>query len=278
MSEAKVIKQTKTGPVTVDSLIRDFRTLGLQSGQVLLVHSSLSSLGWVNGGPVAVIQALEEVLGPEGTLVMPAHSSSLSDPRDWQNPPVPEGWKETIRQTMPAFDPDLTPCRSMGVIAETFRKQSGVRRSDHPQSSFSAWGRYAEQITKGHQLEYSLGEGSPLARIYDLAGSILLLGVTHENNTSLHLAETRANFRGKREIDQGAPILRDGQRVWVEFKEVEDHTEDFQKIGKAYQKAGGNQQVGKVGGAVSLLVPQRDLVDFAVAWMEKHRDLRIKGT
>ncbi|WP_258316933.1 AAC(3) family N-acetyltransferase, partial [Escherichia coli] len=65
----------ETLPVTVASLIEDFRNLGVQPGMTLLVHTSMRSIGWVSGGPVAVVLALEEALGPEGTLVMPAHTS-----------------------------------------------------------------------------------------------------------------------------------------------------------------------------------------------------------
>jgi aminoglycoside 3-N-acetyltransferase len=89
--------------VTIDSLVRDFRDLGIAEGMTLIVHLSLRSLGWVSGGPVAVILALEEVLGQDGTLVMPAHTTDLSDPSQWKNPPVPNAWWQTIRETMPAF-------------------------------------------------------------------------------------------------------------------------------------------------------------------------------
>ena len=125
MPEGQVVHKTET-PVTVESLQADFEALGIEKGMVLLVHSSLSAMGWVCGGPVAVIIALQEVLGETGTLVMPTHSTDLSEPSQWGNPPVPESWWQTIRETMPAYDPDLTPTRSMGKIAETFRKQKGV--------------------------------------------------------------------------------------------------------------------------------------------------------
>jgi len=271
MSELDAIKNTIEGPVTVDSIKKDLLNLGVLKGMVLLVHSSLSSLGWVSGGPVGVILALEEALGPEGTLVMPTHSGDLTDPERWENPPVPEGWKEIIRQTMPAFDSDFTPTRGMGRIAETFRKQAGALRSDHPHVSFAARGKQAEFITGSHGLHFGLGEDSPLARVYELEGWILLLGVGHECNTSIHLAEFRADFPGKKEIQQGAPILQDGVRRWVKLNELEEKSEDFEEIGKAYQKSAGKILTGKVGNAQVELIPQQDLVDFSVEWMSENR-------
>jgi aminoglycoside 3-N-acetyltransferase len=270
MSEADVIRRTKAGPITVDSLISDLTKLGVMPGMTLIVHSSLSSLGWVCGGPVGVILALEEVLGPAGTLVMPTHSGEYSDPEMWCHPPVPQGWKEVIRQTMPVYDPGLTPTRGMGRIPETFRKQPGVIRSSHPQVSFAARGTEAEYITREHQLDIGLGEGSPLARLYELEAWILLLGVGQENNTSLHLAEVRAHYPGKKHFRQGAPLLVDGQRQWVDFDELEEHSDKFNQIGRAYQRSGGRRSTCEVGRAKAELFPQRDLVDFAVDWMSRH--------
>lgn len=110
--------------ITVQTLAADFRRLGVKAGMTILLHSSFKSLGqWVAGGPVAVILALEEVLGESGTLVMPTHSSDLTDPAGWSNPPVPEAWWQSIREQMPAYDPDLTQLRGMGVIPDCFRKQ-----------------------------------------------------------------------------------------------------------------------------------------------------------
>ena len=193
MSIDSVIDKTKT-PATIESLQRDLRALGLKPGMVVLVHSSLSAMGWVCGGAVAVIAALQGVLGSSGTLVMPAHSPGLSEPGKWQNPPVPESWWPVIRENMPPFDPVLTPTYAMGIIAETFRKQRGVLRSSHPQLSFCACGPQASRFVDDHSLAFGLGEGSPLARIYDLNGFVLLLGASHGSNTSMHLAEYRANF------------------------------------------------------------------------------------
>ena len=146
MNHERDIIAGTSSPATVESLCRDLKNLGVQEGMVLLVHSSLSALGWVSGGPVAVVLALEEVLGAGGTLVMPTHSGSLSDPAEWINPPVPKDWWQTIRDTMPAYDPEYTPTQGMGAIVEVFHHRPDARRSQHPQHSFCARGPEAERI------------------------------------------------------------------------------------------------------------------------------------
>ncbi len=85
MSELEVIRRTRSLPATVVSIRRDLESIGVVHGSILLVHSFLSSLGWVCGGPVVVNQALKDAVGEMGTIVMPTHSSELSDPSDWRN-------------------------------------------------------------------------------------------------------------------------------------------------------------------------------------------------
>lgn len=269
--EADAIQKTGDTPGTVELLAYHLSQLGVQPGMTLLVHTSLSTLGWVCGGPVAVILALEQVLGPQGTLVMPTFTGDLSDPAEWRNPPVPSAWHEIIRQTMLAYDPDLTPTRWMGAVAECFRKQPGVRRSAHPQSSFAACGPQAEFIINHHPLTCGLGDESPLGRIYELAGWVLLLGVGHGNNTSLHLAEYRANFPGKEVATCGAPVLVEGQQQWVWFEDIPWDSSDFVLIGADFDHQTGLVKHGQVAQAPAQLMPQRALVDHGVGWMEQNR-------
>lgn len=270
MSTEDIIKRTKE-PATVPSLMRDLSRLGVEPGMTVIVHSSLSSVGFVCGGAVAVIDALQRCLGPEGTLVMPTHSNDFSDPAAWENPPVPKSWWETIRRNMPAYRPDRTPCTYMGAIPECFRAQRGVARSSHPLYSFAAWGKHAAKITDGHELEYGLGDSSPLARVYELDGWVLLLGVGHASNTSLHLSEYRAEFPGKRKVTQGAPMFVDGRREWVTYPELDWDESDFVQIGEDFVRDTDFQRCANVAQADTIFVPQRPLVDYAVTWMESNR-------
>ena len=257
--------------ITVKSLAQQLQKLGVRAGMTLLVHSSLSSIGWVCGGAPAVILALEQILGEEGTLVMPTHSTDLSDPAQWQHPPVPEKWWQQIRDEMPAYTPDLSPTREMGAISECFRKQDGTLRSNHPQVSFAARGKNAKYVAGSHALEFSMGEGSPLARVYELNGSVLLLGVGHGNSTSIHLAEYRADYPMKKTVRMGAPIYQDGMRQWVWFNDINFDDSDFVKLGSDFSEETGLIITGKMGLANAQLMPQRQLVDYAVRWIEKNR-------
>lgn len=267
MTEAELIAAS-TMPRTRESLRNDLRQLGLVSGMTVIVHSSLRALGWVNGGPVAVLEAFQDILTPSGTLVMPAHSSDLSDPANWQHPPVPAAWVQIVRDTMPAFDSRRTPTRLMGTIAELFRTWPDVARSNHPNGSFSAWGHNAKWIVDGHSLDFSFGEHSPLARIYDLAGSVVLLGVGYDRNTSFHLAEHR--IEGVKPTNDGAPVIENGIRVWKTYQQI-DLDIPLDTLGAAFE-ATGSVRTAKVGSATTRLFSQRDAVDFAVRWLQdRHR-------
>lgn len=267
MSEADIIKKSPQ-PYSKVNLIQEFKNFGLEAGMTIMVHSSLSKIGYVPGGSIAVIAALMEVITAEGTLIMPTHSTDLSDPADWENPPIPKAWQQTVRDIMPAFDPALTPTRGMGVIPESFRTWPHVLRSGHPQHSFAAWGKHAEFVTENHTLKNSMGETSPLARLYELDGYVLLLGVGHGNNSSFHLAEYRADCR--KAIKVGMPLLENGRRRWAEFDDIDIDEEDFPKIGEAFE-AKHLVKVGHIGIAESRLFSQKTAVNFATDWLKQHQ-------
>ena len=268
-TEASVIDATER-PATVASLTAELEALGRLDGRVTIVHSSLSALGWVVGGAQAVVEALIAAAGPDGTLVMPTQSGQLGDPAGWTNPPVPSEWVETIRDEMPAYDPHLTPTRSMGAVVECFRHLRSTERSDHPTESFAARGPLADRIVAGHRFDDGFGESSPLGTLYEVDAQILLLGVGHGNNTSLHLAEHRGEWEPKTRVTIGAPMSVDGSRRWVTADVLDPTEDDFDQIGAALA-ATDIESVGRVGVGEARLLAMRAAVDFASAWMTEHR-------
>lgn len=258
-------------PITHDQLVADFRHLGVAAGMILLVHASLSRVGWVIGGTQTMIETLLEVLGPAGTLMMPTHSADWSEPSRWRHPPVPAESFDAIRAAMPAWDAERSPTRAMGALAEAFRRWPGTLRSHHPQTSFTALGPASHALLDDHRLGDALGETSPLGRLYALDGQVLLLGVDHGNNTSLHLAEYRSEWPGKTWHEEGAAVSVNGQRRWQRFTELKFSDDDFLDIGHAFEQNKRKVRVGTVGGAESRLFRQRPLVDWAATWMGVHR-------
>ena len=270
MSEITSILKSEF-PITIESLKRDLINIGVKSGDILLVHSSLSSLGWVCGGAQSVITALTEVLGPHGTLVMPSHSGDWSNPVNWENPPVPQAWIPIIRDSMPAYNPYLTKTRGMGTIAELFRLQPGVNRSNHPQLSFSSRGPFSEAIISTSELFPQLGMNSPLGKLYNLNAKVLLLGVGYDSNTCFHLAETLLPSMKKR--INGTAMIVDGKRSWVEFDDYDYNSDDFSICGEVFDQS--NQSIiGNIGYGESRLFSIKNAVDHALAWLKINRQVQ----
>lgn len=256
--------------VLKEDVIQALTAVGVRPGQSIMVHTSLSSLGFVCGGAQTVIEALMECVGGEGTIMMPSQSWKNLDPETGVHGEEPEEWWQIIRDHWPAYDKAITPTNTMGAVAEMFRRWPDVLRSDHPARSVAAWGKHAEYLTRDHDLSNIFGDGSPVGKLYELDGYVLLIGVGYDKNTSLHLADARAVYPGKHQTTEHSAVMVDGQRKWVAYETLYVDGKDFEEIGEAFER----QRKGReepLGCGRLRLMRQRELVDFAVEWIGKHR-------
>jgi len=220
-------------------LVGQLRTLGVAPGQVLLVHSSFRALRPVEGGPRGVIESLLEALGPDGTLVMPS-------------------W--TGRDDVP-FDPRTTPASGdLGVLADTFWRLPEVKRSAHP-FAFAARGPRAERVVSAPLTLPPHAPGSPVGRVHALDGRVLLLGVGHEANTTLHLAELLADVPYR--VPHAFTELRDGVPARIDYGE-NDHCCRLFELADGWLRSAGLQTEGPIGNAHARLFGSRDVVQLAV--------------
>ena len=224
--------------VEPDQVTAQLLSLGVEPGAVLVVHTAFSELAPIQGGPLGLIRALRAALGPEGTLVMP----SMSDDDD------------------NAFDPGTTPCLGMGIVADTFWRLPGVLRSDSPHA-FAAAGPRAGEITAVHRPDIPHGLDSPIGRVHELGGQVLLLGVGHDANTTVHLAENLAH------VSYGRPkylmTVSAGQPTRLDYTEIDHCCENFRLLDQ-WLDADGAQRHGIVGNGRARLAGSRAIVQTAL--------------
>lgn len=264
--------ENKNRPIILKNDIKSaLEKIGMREGQNVIVHCSLSSIGFVCGGAQIVIESLLEAVGQSGTIVMPTQSWKNLDPEAGVHWEEPKEWWDLIRQNWPAYDKDITPTNTMGAVAEMFRKWNGSFRSDHPARSICANGLNAKFITENHDLSNIFGDGSPLSKLYDLYSYVLLIGVDYDKNTSIHLADTRANYPSKHNSIEHSAIMENGKRVWKEYETLFVDGEDFIQIGEEFEKSHSVCKT-QLGNATLRFMKVRELVDFAVSWIEKNRN------
>lgn len=262
--------------VTKAQLVKDLRQLGVAEGDVLMTHESISAVGWVLGGPAVVGSALLEVIGPAGTWIKYVGSEdSCYEMELW-----PEEVQKLCREHFPPFNPATTrACREWGILTEYLRTWPGALRSAHPDGSFAAVGPKAAWLIAPHPLQNGLGPGSPLERIIEGDGKVLLLGAPYETATLIHHSEYVAHVPNKRRVCYQTPIQGEsGQAQWVQIEELDSSNgiadygpgDYFHQIVTTFV-AEGQARTGLVGHAHSVLMEARKLHEFAVAWLEGNR-------
>ncbi|MFE3449825.1 aminoglycoside N(3)-acetyltransferase [Nonomuraea sp. NPDC059194] len=247
--------------MTGRELCVQLRRLGVAPGQVLLVHSSLSRVGEVAAATAA--WALREVVGQEGTLVVPTQTAGNSDTSREHLERIAGMTRAQVaafRAAMPPFDPLTTPSTGMGRLAEHIRTTEGAVRSAHPQTSFAALGPMAAKLMDDHARDCHLGERSPLARLYAANAWILLMGVGYTSCTALHLAEYR---RPDPPVRTYRCVVEEG---WWEYQDVDLQDAHLGELGADLDKSGFSRK-GGIGRAECRLLPLASAVDFAVNWL-----------
>lgn len=233
--------ETERAEISIGDVVRQLRALGVKEGRVLLVHTSYRAVRPIEGGPRGLIEALTRSLGKEGTLVMPS-------------------WSDGVH----LFDPETSPAApSLGVVANEFWQTPGVKRTTHAQA-FAARGPHAERILSDPlPLPPHIPE-SPVGRVYDLDGQVLLIGVNHDANTTAHLAEIIAR------VPYGVPkrclTLVDGVPKLIEYRENDHCCARFKLVDGWLDH---RQVKGSVGHAESRLMSSRDIVDVVVPRLQR---------
>ncbi|MFI8005265.1 aminoglycoside 3-N-acetyltransferase [Streptomyces sp. NPDC086010] len=267
------------GPVTPDRLVHDLRALGLTDGDTVMFHTRMSAIGYVAGGSQTLIGALRRVVGEHGTLVVTCgwNDAPPYDLSDW-----PQPWQDAVRAGHPAYDPRVSEAEhDNGRLPESLRRWPGAVRSRHPDVSLAALGASAEALMAGHPWDDPHGPGSPLARLVDVGGRVLMLGAPLETLTLLHHAEALADLPGKRYVEYEQPLMIDGERVWRRFRDIDSSggAFDYSSVTPAGQDpfetitrdmlAAGVGLSGRVGAAESHLFEAADVVEYGLAWIRE---------
>ncbi|MFD5550056.1 aminoglycoside N(3)-acetyltransferase [Streptomyces goshikiensis] len=250
--------------LTATELTEGWDKLGIRPGMTLIMHSSLSSLGWVEGGATAVVDSLRTALGPFGTLTVPTYTLRVGEQAPTHRAPHLVGFSNPVtrerRATGLVFRPDLPS--ETGAIPEAVRALPESVRTSHPCVSFTAVGAHAEAVTSRQTLGFAVGRDSPLGCLHDLHAYILLVGVGHNRNVFLHYAEyftPQPRFRLWR-----FPMEIAGEYVWVEVIDMgADNNTHFPTVGRDFERDAGIREV-ILGNARCRLIPVQDFIPFAI--------------
>lgn len=259
--------------LTRADLARDCAAIGLSPGDIVMAHAAVSKVGPILGGPDTLIGALRDAVGPAGTVMAytdwDASYEALLDGEGR----VPPEWRDHV----PPFDPASSrSVRDNGALSEFLRTTPGALRSAGHGASVAAIGARADWLTADHPLDYGYGPGTPLARLVEAGGKVLMIGAPWDTMTLLHHAEHLANLSNKRIKRVEVPFATSGGVFWrmiEEFDTGDPVTESlpnnvFERIVRDFVAGGAGRQ-GQVGRADSLLVDAAAITPFAIEWLER---------
>ena len=231
-------------------LINDLRSLGLNPGDWVAVHSSMKSIGWVEGGPVEVIESLIGAIAPDGELFMPLFARPEHGEDHWD------------LATKPTY---------LGLLPETFRQYPGVIRSPHPTHSVGIYGPRAKEIAETHRKATYIGRGSPYHQLALNNGWVLHIGTNYDTSSILHLAEVLAEvpYLDISFPDYEKPFSAhavDGSMIEIQPEEIPGDSKKFHLVQEEMDRRGLLRK-GLVGDAPSVMARASAMLDVGVEMM-----------
>ncbi|NOR62838.1 MAG: aminoglycoside 3-N-acetyltransferase [Rhodobacteraceae bacterium] len=234
----------------------DLGKIGVAKGDVLMLHASLKAIGPVAGRADGLLDALQDAVGRNGTLMMvlgAANNGAVFD-----------------ALTTPA-DPDV------GTLAEILRTRAGAKVSNHPEGRFAALGPHAKTLLASQPWDDYFGPNSPLDALTKLSGKVLRLGADPDTTTLTHLAEYLTPLAGKRRVTRQVLVQGPHGPEQKSVNSLDDEEGIFDNQGEDYFasilkafSADGHGQTGTIGHARSRLLNARSFTTFAAGWMTNH--------
>lgn len=206
--------------------------LGVKKGMLLYVSASMEPFRYVVGGAQCVIEALMELVGYDGTIVMAAPTRHLCDPIELNV--VPRDRIDEARKNALPFNKKLSIPSGVGEIPIQFMRNEAVLRSNHPMVSFLAWGKYAKLIVEKHPLHFGMNQESPLGKIKDYNGYVVTIGNDYEDCEIFHLAQYMTMKCPIRIYS--CPIEKSGATGWIQILDLELNQDGYNEIGKKMEE------------------------------------------
>lgn len=206
--------------------------LGVKKGMLLYVSASMEKFEYVVGGAQSIIEVLMELVGYDGTIVMPAPTRHLCDPAEMGN--VPRDRVDEARRFALPFNKKLSVPSGVGEVPIQFMRNEAVLRSNHPMVSFLAWGKYAKLIVEKHPLHFGMNQESPLGKIKEYNGYVITIGQDYQSCEIFHLAQYMLMKCPIRIYS--CPIEKSGAMSWIQILDLELDNKEYNEIGKKMEE------------------------------------------
>lgn len=240
--------------------------LGIQKGMLLFVNVDMKMMENINGGAQAIMEALMETVGYEGTLVVPCFTPQHKDPACQSIKAPRQYWKEIREHAIP-FDKKLSEPMGSDDFVYQFLRNEAVIRSYHPLYSFAAWGKYAKLICDKHPLHFALGKDSPLGKIYEMNGYCVLIGSGYDDCTMFEMAQYQEELFPIKLVS--APIESNHKCTWIDLLDIEHDKKDFSDIGEVMEDRKTVRST-YVGNTRCRMFSAREAVNLAKSYFHIH--------